>query len=432
MGNVAIHTSLIGTVVVQLWLIKQYFSVLFTSLIANKYTVIITYTVAGVVLLALAESNATLRDTELYSFVIVYILASLYRAHVNTKILFSIVYLIVDIISKYFAHFIIGHLNTIHNPSSFLQLESQLIIFLVFSLMIVVTIQIIKYFKRLKDKNSSASSSYIILMMTLLSFFLAVILLFFCTNPVFHFVAVASVLCIAILNICVFDRLNEKILLAEENKVLQKQVNLQDHNYEEVTSSFKNIKKTIHDTNKHLLFIEKCIEEDRSNEALKHIRTVLNKMEGSYKNINTGHLVIDALVSHALELACGSNVDTNYKIHVGSQSIQIDNFDLCVVLGNVLENAIEALSLVADDEEKMLSIEIVAHQGRLCINIVNSYCNENKIKTKIKQKNIGFHSLGLCNVEEIVEKYGGFMNINVVFQRFETMIVLPLANQSIS
>lgn len=429
MSNIIIHTSLIGTVGVQLWLIKQYFSVLFSSLISNKYRVIITYSLAGILLLTLAESITSILETELYSFVIVFIVATLYRAHLNTKILFSVVYLIVDIISKYFANFIIGTFNDIHDSFQFLPLETQLITLLMFSLMMLITVQIIKFFKRLKNRNSPNATSYIILIMTFLSFFLAITLLFFCTNSVFHFLAIASVLCIAILNICVFDRLNEKILLAEENRILYKQINLQDHNYDEVTSSVKNIKKTIHDINKHLLFLERCIEEEHSNEALVHIRTVLNKIEESYSIINTGHLVIDALVSHALEIAYHTNVNTNFSVHISSESIGIDNFDLCVLLGNVLENAVEALSLVEDNEEKMLSIEIVTHQDNLCINVVNSCSHKHKLKSKIKQKNIGFDSLGLFNIKEIVEKYGGFINNKVVCQRFETIIVLPMGNQ---
>lgn len=62
--------------------------------------------------------------------------------------------------------------------------------------------------------------------------------------------------------------------------------------------------------------------------------------------LSTGNLVIDSLIGNALNIACEHKIAIKYDIHIHAEAIDIDRFDLCTVIGNVLDNALNAAARV--------------------------------------------------------------------------------------
>ncbi|AWB43765.1 hypothetical protein DCC85_05700 [Paenibacillus sp. CAA11] len=425
MANWIVHSGLIGTVIAQIYLLQQYFGVLLGSLSARRNE-LLAYIAAGLMLLIAVESFAPGLEKELCFFIGIFVISSLYQVPLITRGIYSIIYLILEIAGEALAESMAGRLHiTSHSPDARVY-GNDLLIFLLFFLFMFGVIHLIKQIKRMKESRLYASSFVIILSVTLLSLFLTAILVFLCTNPLFHFMAVVCILVMVILFIYLFDRVAEKFKLAEMNYRLRKQMDIQHDNYENITRSFKGVRKVVHDTNKHMIYLERCIEEGRSQEALEHIRLVLSRMEGSFKKVNTGHPVIDALVSHALDLAHEQQADIDYKVNICTAEIVIENYDICVVLGNILENAVEALQGMAAHEHKYLKIRILSDPHSLYMNTVNS-CPEIK-QTPLKYKGIhqDFHGFGLENVKGIVDKYGGDLKVQAEAGTFEVIVVIPL------
>ncbi|MDF9761384.1 sensor histidine kinase regulating citrate/malate metabolism [Peribacillus simplex] len=205
---------------------------------------------------------------------------------------------------------------------------------------------------------------------------------------------------------------------------MQHQMDYQDANYEKVVHSFKSIKRIIHDTNQQFLYIEECIKRNELTTALEHIKTTLNKVEGAYQRVNTGNLVIDALVTNTLSIGQANGIRIDTKINLCSQVVHIDRYDLCVVIGNMLDNAIEASKKSKVAEDRYILIKIHSTESTLLIHIMNHM--ENEVAHLNSQKsNPEFHGIGLTNIARICDKYGGHMTIETKHKVFHNMVLLP-------
>ena len=107
------------------------------------------------------------------------------------------------------------------------------------------------------------------------------------------------------------------------------------------------------------------------------------------------------------------------------ENLDINSFDLVVVIGNLLDNAIESLS---KQKKGSFQIEISYRQGTLLINAKNTYEGEiiRKGETLISTKKNATeaHGIGLSNVRRVIEKYDGEMMIDTEDNLFNVHIIM--------
>ncbi|MDQ0897649.1 sensor histidine kinase regulating citrate/malate metabolism [Paenibacillus sp. V4I7] len=140
--------------------------------------------------------------------------------------------------------------------------------------------------------------------------------------------------------------------------------------------------------------------------------------------MNTGNLVIDALVTNTLNIGQANGIRIDTKLNLYSQEIHIDRYDLCVVIGNMLDNAIEASKHVKIAEDRYILIKIHSTESALLIHIQNHM--ENEVAYVHSQKlNPEFHGIGLTNIARICYNYGGHMTIETKQKVFHNMVLLP-------
>lgn len=152
-----------------------------------------------------------------------------------------------------------------------------------------------------------------------------------------------------------FRRRNEAARLAEVNGRLHRQLEAQELSYQDTLHSFMDIKRIIHDINKQLVYIRACIEAGHAAEGADHINGILQEIEASCNTITTGNLAVDALVSHAINIASDLNIAMQHKVQLSGAPVDIERYDLCIVLGNLLDNAIDAARQVRLKTEQIHS-----------------------------------------------------------------------------
>lgn len=242
-----------------------------------------------------------------------------------------------------------------------------------------------------------------------------------------------AILGILIINFIVYYLLNNII---QANEIKQKQSRMetqfmfQEKKYEQPSMSFKSISGILHDTNKHLVYLRECIVQKDYSEAIEYIDTAINNLSDSYKRINTGHLVIDALVSNAYNNAEIKNINFRTDIKIDKSKINIERYDLSVVLGNLLDNAIEACIKISNIDDRFIEVNIFTNETALVINILNSAVGNNLFnKFESDKPDKVMHGYGLNNVNLIAEKYGGSFITERRESKFEATVVLPFVNE---
>jgi two-component system, LytTR family, sensor histidine kinase AgrC len=194
----------------------------------------------------------------------------------------------------------------------------------------------------------------------------------------------------------------------------------------EVNSIYFTMRGWRHDYHNHMQKIKAHIamnQIDEVKEYLDLLESDLDKIDVKYK---TGNLSLDAILNSKLSVAEKIAFDINCKASV-PEKLNISDIDLCVVIGNLIDNALEACENVKEGYRKFLRIYICVRKQQLYISVTNS---TNEITRKLDKEYIsnkrGNHGHGLKRIDNIVEKYDGFINRKNEPGVFATEIMLPL------
>ena len=204
-----------------------------------------------------------------------------------------------------------------------------------------------------------------------------------------------------------------------QNKILNKQV-------EEVQNIYVTMRSWRHDYHNHLQKLKAHIMLDQINEANQY----LNELEIDLDNVNqlveSGNVNLDAILNSKLSLAKKSNIDINYKAQV-PKTLTITDIDLCVLIGNLIDNAVEACQKISDSSPRFIRVYVGIFKKQLYISVTNS---TNEIIRKLDEEYIttkrGNHGHGLKRINNIVEKYAGYINRQNEPKVFVSEVLLPL------
>lgn len=291
-----------------------------------------------------------------------------------------------------------------------------------------IVVLILGSFKNIKKGVDIPSSYWIsIFLMPLGSLFIFLILL---QNYILHiFSIVGSIIILFSMNIIAFylyDNLNrlfqdkiEKIALEDQNKYYQVQI-------ETINESHKNIKALRHDMRNYLAVLRSYIEMDEKENAINYISKIKDIDNGTKEFSSTGNMDIDSILNYKLNEAESKGIEISIKLTVPPK-LNVESLDIVVILGNLLDNSIEACSKMEND--KRIDIRITYKKEALFIFISNTYNGFVKYeggKIKTIKKDSENHGIGLNNIEEILKKYNGVMKINHEENNFTVEIVMHI------
>jgi two-component system sensor histidine kinase AgrC len=394
---------------------------------ANRFVYFILFVLLDFIYLTVYINSIV---SSILALVMLFSLAQAYRVELKTKIIFTILYVvlmtIVNVISLYIFYVIDSvDLSTI-DPTR-VQAQDQLPFTKSILLSCIIMFAVIQMIRLIAKRRSfSIHYRYYIIFMIVpaISIYQLNVLINYSEKNIYYFISIIGFLFINVGIIYIFDNIIDKFQFMHENAQLQHQMDYQDANYEKTVHSFKSIKRIIHDTNQQFLYIEECINRNELAAAKEHIKATLDKVEGAYHRVNTGNLVVDALVTNTLNIGQANGIRINTKLSLYSPELNVDRYDLCVALGNMLDNAIEASKKVKIAEDRYILIKIHSDESALFIHILNHMENET-VHLHSQKSNPDFHGIGLTNIARICDKYGGNMTIEAKHKVFNNMVLIP-------
>ena len=238
--------------------------------------------------------------------------------------------------------------------------------------------------------------------------------------------AAAGLMIINIIVYYLLENIIDATEIREKQARMEQQFAFQEQKYEQASQSFKSISSVIHDTNKHLVYLNECVERHEFDEAKRYIGTAIEHIDKSYKRINTGFLPIDALVSNSLNLAEANNITFKSDIKIEKERICMERYDLCVALGNLLDNSVEACKKVSNPDDRIISVSIVTGDNSMVIHIENSAERMIGSDFNTDKKDKLLHGYGISNVKAISEKYGGVFTIERKESSCEAVLIFPI------
>lgn len=192
-----------------------------------------------------------------------------------------------------------------------------------------------------------------------------------------------------------------------------------------IEESQQNIRSLRHDMKYHLAFLHSCLKRQDVASALRYLDEI-EKCVGTSENfIHSGNHAIDSILNYHLSRAAQLGCKLSTKIMI-PPTLDISDFDLNIVLGNLLENALDALQKI---EKRSLDICIHYEINILYISVYNSYDgvyqekNGKYLSTKSDTEN---HGYGLRNIQAVLNKYNGISRFAAEEYTFRADIMLNL------
>lgn len=174
-----------------------------------------------------------------------------------------------------------------------------------------------------------------------------------------------------------------------------------------------------HDINNHIIFTLELLKRGEVEEAIKCLSTYDEYMETN-SIISSGNFAIDAIINQKVNLARKNHIKTDVKIEL-PEEVYISELEICSVLGNLLDNAIEA-SCEIDYSLRNMSVNIYSKIDFICFIVKNNCADTIELRTSKEDKKM--HGFGLKNVNLIAQKYDGKMEIHKNKGSFQVNVIL--------
>ena len=352
-----------------------------------------------------------------------FLLNRLYEKSVKRNIMMVLVTYVAMILAELAAVWVSGFV-----PNSLLERQQDSLSQMAMIIQCVIVSLIVQVLKRFKGLARSTEGDWISWAGVILLQIMLIGLISIITFNYHGDVLVIAVLMLAVIDyvvIYIYDRLilSEKervknLLLAEQKESYEREVEI-------LKDSQKKIRGIYHDIKNHILILRSYAEQEQYTELNDYLGRLQEETRAAAPQVYTGQPAVDSMLHYKISSAKDIPIQVETSI---PEQLKIDDFDITVILGNLLDNAIEACEKLEKEKRRILvSMKLVKNQ--LLIRMENPYAGllrrqgERLLTLKADR---GSHGIGLENVRRIVEKYHGLMETETEDQVFRTKIMLYL------
>ena len=217
-------------------------------------------------------------------------------------------------------------------------------------------------------------------------------------------------------------RLLEKII---DKRIAAYQSDLLATHYAEVENMYRQIRGWRHDYRNHIQVLDSYAEMGDLNALRSYLKELSIDLNTVDVALRTGNKMTDIILNSKISLAKSRNITVMADAHV-PVSLTTSEIDLCIIMGNLFDNAIEACMQLSE-EERMIRIYMDMKNTQLYMSFTNTTAHKKQKKEAGRfrsTKGVG-HGYGLVRVDTVIERCQGYINRNSEDGAFTTEVLLP-------
>ena len=244
-------------------------------------------------------------------------------------------------------------------------------------------------------------------------------------NLIMFILAALGLACISvILTICILKHKYDKRLSDFQDSVLKKQ-------RDEVQNIYQTMRAWRHDYHNHMQAIKAFLEMGKKQELSEYLDNLEKDLDSIDIAIRTGNIGLDAILSSKVSIARKNNIEVNCTAKV-PQNLKISDVHLCAIIGNLMDNAIEACEKMkcCDGDSaapRFIRVYIGLFKSQLYISVTNSTCEKKRrCLSELVTSKLGEHGFGLRRIDKIAERYDGYVNRKNEPGVFATEVMIPV------
>ncbi|MFT4146795.1 MAG: GHKL domain-containing protein [Mobilitalea sp.] len=233
-----------------------------------------------------------------------------------------------------------------------------------------------------------------------------------------------TVLTITIYAILIIIQLEKKSKQQMETKLKLQQFELEMQLKDDIIYMSDKLRKLRHDMNNHFSIIKAFLFSKKYEDLEEYINSIYEDVELANELVLTSNKALSIMINTKKSIAKNKNIEfSSMLLH---SDINILDKDMCTLIGNLLDNAIEAA--VNSGGKKYIQLMIQRTEEGSIISCENSFSlkpNMSKGKFITRKENAGLHGLGVANITDIVNKYNGEVNFDYDDEVFHVRIIIP-------
>lgn len=418
------------SIVLELLLTVDYFKTISTGQKNQPWKI---FSVCGVLTIVNSVAIIFINVQALTTIVMIasiFVISFLYKLSIPKRIVFSAILVVLLILSE----MLIGMLLTVMSHSTVEELRSNLFFYiqgvLISKLFMFVLIKLFGYFSIRSETKISVWLFIPLVTMPIATFLVAYVMseyMYRTKDVSLMRIAAVSVIALIVSNVLLFYLFESQIKEAENRSkamLLQQQIQNKSDYYQELAEKQRLSNKTMHDLKNQLFALEELMKNNppAGTEELKKITDSLLSVSAMTV---TGIDSIDALITAKMQKMKEKNIRFIHRICIPKE-LSLKPLDFCVVLGNLLDNSIEANEKMPKSD-RFISLSANQKQGYLSVQISNATSEKIKIRNNeifTTKRNKEIHGFGLQSVKEIAEKYDGTVSFEQEDGAFSVIVML--------
>lgn len=216
----------------------------------------------------------------------------------------------------------------------------------------------------------------------------------------------------------IFSRMIDKRIAAYQTDLIQT-------HYAEVENMYRQMRGWRHDYRNHIQLLKSFATADDMGAIKKYLDDLDTELSTVDTVIKTGNKMTDAILNSKISLARSKNIQVVADAHVPI-SLTTTELDLCIIIGNLFDNAIEA-SLALPPQKRLIRVYMNMKNTQLymCFTNMTASKKRRKVNGRFRTTKGEGHGFGLVRIDTIVERYNGYINRNSEDGAFTTEILLP-------
>ncbi len=227
-----------------------------------------------------------------------------------------------------------------------------------------------------------------------------------------HLLGLLSLFCI----LFSYKKLQQNFRLSTEISLLEQEEHSLNRYVEEAKARYDETKSFRHDIRNHIAVVKNLLQSGKFTEAVSYMEAMDDIAEKMSFPCSTNNPVVDILVGNKLGIAKSMGIDADCSLLL-PYPCDIKDIDICIVLSNALDNAIQAVKSLDAGIEKYIRVSGRIQGDFLMIEVENSFHGKDTFKK----------GTGLSNVKKVAEKYGGAMSIETQENKFVLHVLLILS-----
>jgi signal transduction histidine kinase len=209
------------------------------------------------------------------------------------------------------------------------------------------------------------------------------------------------------------DLYDDFMVSASRLEIANKQISIQKEYYDTLSNQMDEIKKIKHDIRHFIVTMEMLAEEGKIDKLVEFLCEYSEKTKTEELPLFCENIIANSIIGYYYLQASRDAITFESRCIIDKQ-VDVDDNDLCIVLGNALDNAVSACRTMEPSQTRFVSITTKIINKYLFIKVCNSYQGQLEMKNGqyISSKKGGSHGYGIRNIQKVVESYGGYLKID--------------------